>query len=157
VMSLNCMKTRPLHAVSVLVLAATLVWNTAFAQVRINEVMADNGGSVTAPGGGTSDYIELINLSNFPTNITNWKLTDSASSSFSNAYAFPPGTTIPAQGYLMVWLDALTNGPGPGLHATTFSLSGNGEVLSLFKSSTVVDRMTFGMQVKDHPICRVPN
>ena len=52
-MSLYCMKIRPLHAVGVLLVAATVVWYSAFAQVRINEVMADNGG-------GNPDYIELI-------------------------------------------------------------------------------------------------
>jgi hypothetical protein len=154
---LNCMKTRPLHTVGVLLIAATVVWNSAFGQVKINEVMADNGGAVIAPGGGSADYIELINLSGFSTNIGGWKLTDTTSSSFSNAYVFPVGTTIPAGGYLMVWLDAQTNGPGPGLHATSFSLSANGEVLSLFKSSTVVDRVAFGLQVNNRPLCRVPN
>jgi hypothetical protein len=151
---LNCMKTRPLHTAGVLLIAATVVWNSAFGQVRINEVMADNGGAVTAPGGGSPDYIELINLSSFTTNISGWKLVDSTSSSDTNAYVFPANTFISAGGYLVVWLDAQTNVP---LHATSFSLSANGEVISLFKSSTVADRVAFGIQVNDKSLCRMPN
>src|SRR5436190_13130721 len=144
---LNCMKTRPLHAVGVLLVAATVVWNSAFAQVRINEVMADNGG-------GNPDYIELINLAGASTNIGGWKLVDSTSSSDTNAYVYPANTMISAGGYLVVWLDAQTN---LALHATSFSLSANGEVLSLFKSSTVVDRVAFGIQVNDKSLSRMPN
>jgi hypothetical protein len=149
------MKIRPLHTAGVLTIAATVVWNSAFAQVRINEVMADNGGAVTSPGGASSDYVELINLSPFTTNISGWKLTDTTSSSHSNAFVFPTGTTISAGGYLVVWLDTLTN--EAGLHAPLFSLSANGEILSLFKSSTVADRVAFGLQVNDKPLCRIPN
>ncbi len=141
-----------------LVLSLVLVAGGASAQVRINEIMADNSGAVTAPGGGSSDYVELYNSGVSAVNLAGWKLTDTIIATFSNAFVFPAGTTIAPAGYLVVWLDALTNGPGPGLHATSFSLSAGGDVLSLYNAANAQqDQVGFGLQVKDRPIARVPN
>ena len=100
------------------VLVLALVTGGASAQVRMNEIMADNSGAVLAPGGGSSDYVELYNSGVSAVSLAGWKLTDTIVATFSNAFVFPAGTTIAPAGYLVVWLDALTNGPGPGLHAT---------------------------------------
>ncbi len=151
------MKMNPLRWPD-LVLSLVLVAGGASAQVRLNEIMADNGGAVISPGGGSADYVELYNGAITNVSLAGWKLTDSTSATFSNAFVFPPGTTIAPAGYLVVWLDALTNGPGPGLHATSFSLSAGGDVLSLFNSANVQqDQVGFGLQVKDKPITRIPN
>ena len=141
-----------------LVLGLVLMAGGASAQVRMNEIMADNSGAVTAPGGGSSDYVELYNSGVSSVSLAGWKLTDTIIATFSNAFVFPAGTTIAPAGYLVVWLDALTNGPGPGLHATSFSLSAAGEVLSLYNAANVQqDQVGYGLQVKDRPIARVPN
>ena len=140
------------------VLVLALVTGGASAQVRMNEIMADNSGAVLAPGGGSSDYVELYNSGVSAVSLAGWKLTDTIVATFSNAFVFPAGTTIAPAGYLVVWLDALTNGPGPGLHATSFSLSAGGDVLSLFNAANVLqDQAGFGLQVPDKPIARIPN
>jgi hypothetical protein len=151
------MNANPLRWLGLVVLSLAFVTSDSFAQVRISEIMADNGGAVTAPGGGSPDYIELHNTNSIAANLSGWRITDSTSASFSNAFIFPAGTTIAANSYLVVWLDAQTNGPGPGVHATSFSLSSAGDVLSLYtnsSSSSLKDRVGFGIQVKDKPLCR---
>ena len=97
------MKNRLLN-VGLYFAAVIAMGSSALAQVRINEVLADNAGAVIGPGGASSDYVEIINLAGATTNIGGWKLTDTTSSSHSNAFAFPTGTTIPAGGYVVVWL-----------------------------------------------------
>ncbi len=141
-----------------LVLGLALVAGESFAQVRINEVMADNGGSVTASGGLNSDYIELYNTGASAVSLVGWKIVDGTSATASKAFTFPAGASIAPGGYFLLWLDALTNGPGPGLHVTSFSLSAAGEVISLFNAtSNLHDRVGFGIQVKDKTLSRVPS
>ena len=128
------------------------------AQVRINEVMADNGGSVIAPGGTTPDYIELFNTNVSAVSIAGWKISQELNSTNAAVFTFPAGTTIGGTNYLMLWLDALTNGPGPGLHITSFTLSANGEAVSLYNAGGILqDVVAFGFQILDKPIVRFPN
>jgi hypothetical protein len=92
-----CMKSKPEKIIAAWAMIAAFLVNVGFAQVRINEVMADNGGTVEAPGGGSPDYIELVNTGASATNIGGWKLTDTTSSSDSNLFVFPTGTVIPCR------------------------------------------------------------
>ena len=117
--------------------------------VTLNEIMADNRGSVTN-GNTYPDWIELRNAGAQVANIAGWSVTDSGN---PRKYIFPPNTTIPAGGYLVVWAD--TNNAAPGLH-TGFALDRDGETISLFNASTArVDSVTFGLQVGDFSVGRI--
>ena len=63
-------------------------------------------------------------------------------------YIIPPGTTIDAGGYLVLFADL--EFAAPGLH-TGFGLDADGESISLWSSDglTLIDSLTFGMQVPD--------
>lgn len=117
--------------------------------VVINEVMADNGGSVTN-GGAFPDWVELHNRSGAPVNLGNWSLTDNGN---ARQFVFPANTMIAANGYLVVWCDSATN--SPGLHAG-FALGRNGETVSFYDANTNrVDALTFGLQLTDYSVGRV--
>ncbi len=122
----------------------------ALGEVILNEVAADNPSAV--PNNGTfPDWVELRNTTASPVNIAGWSLSDDGD---ARKYVFPGGTTIPANGYLVVWCDAATN-TTPGLH-TDFGLDREDDSLFLYNALTQrVDAVTFGMQVANLTIGRI--
>lgn len=117
--------------------------------VVINEVAADNAGSVNN-GGLFPDWIELRNPGGTATNIAGWSITDDSN---ARQFVFPANTLIPAGGFLVLWCDSATN--APGLHAG-FALGRSGETVSLFNANTSrVDAVTFGLQLTDRTVGRI--
>ena len=114
-----------------------------------NEVLADNRRTL-AHGDSFPDYIELKNNTGTALDLTGISLTDDPL--LPNRFVFPPGTTIPAQGYLVVWGDGDT--AAPGLH-TGFALGAGGENLLLLNGASVLDALSFGPQAPDLSISRV--
>ena len=125
--------------------------------VVINELMAANTKSLTDPQGQHEDWLELHNLTNDVVNLSGMYLTDKTDN--PKKWAFPENTTIPAQGYLLVWLDE--DGKAEvGLHAN-FKLSRNGETVMLVgtdvRGNQVLDTVTFEKQERDVALGRWPN
>ncbi len=121
--------------------------------VVINEIMASNQAAVTDPNGQYEDWIELYNNSADPVDLSGWYLTDNYSN--LTKWAFPDGTTIPGNGYLIVWADE--DQSQPGLHAS-FKLSAGGESLYLLDAQQRIGQeVTFGQQQADQGYARVPN
>ena len=111
--------------------------------------MAANTKSLTDPQGQHEDWLELHNLTNDVVSLSGMYLTDKMDN--LKKWAFPKNTTIPAHGYLLVWLDE--DGKAEvGLHAN-FKLSRNGETVMLVDTDTrgnqVLDTVTFEKQEKD--------
>lgn len=125
--------------------------------VVINELMAANTKSLTDPQGQYEDWLELHNLTNDVVNLSGMYLTDKTDN--PKKWAFPENTTIPAQGYLLVWLDE-DGKADVGLHAN-FKLSRNGETVMLvdtdIRGNQVLDTVTFEKQEKDVALGRWPN
>ncbi len=117
--------------------------------VVINEFMASNLSTLADPQGEFEDWIELRNLTGSPVDLTGRYLSDEPGT--PRKWAFPSGTTIPANGYLIVWADEDTLAV-PGLHAS-FKLSGSGEQIYLNDTdanfNAVLDTITFGAQTTD--------
>ena len=125
--------------------------------VVINELMAVNTKSIADPQGQYEDWLELHNLSDNPVDLTGMYLTDKIDN--LKKWAFPEATSIPAHGYLLVWLDE--DGKAKvGLHAN-FKLSGNGETVMLVdtdpRGNQVLDAVAFEKQEKDVALGRWPN
>ncbi len=117
--------------------------------VRLNEIAALNAGSV-ANGTNFPDWVELHNASPDAADLTDWSLTDDGN---PRKFVFPPGTTLAAGAFLVVWCDADTN--APGLHSG-FALDADGESVFLFNASTArVDAISFGRQLADFTIGRI--
>jgi hypothetical protein len=139
---------RVTHSYSVALATAT---NTP---VVINEFMASNTATLADPQGEFDDWLELRNLTGTAVDLTGRYLTDDATN--PRKWPFPPGTTIPADGYLLVWADedglATT-----GLHAN-FKLSATGEEILLIDTdatlNAVLDHIMFGSQETDRSFGR---
>ena len=100
--------------------------------VFINEVVAkavpDAKYNPTA-----SDWVELYNSSSEKIDLAKWRIIDSKSKPFAEAIALPPGTTIPAKGYLLIYF----NKDGAGSPTIAKGLSAT-EALALFSPDGVL-------------------
>ena len=128
--------------------------------VVINELMADNDNIIQDPQGDNDDWLELHNLTDSAVSLTGMYLSDKADN--PTKWQFPDGTMIPANGYLIVWLDEDHNDEDAteGLHAN-FKLSKGGETVMLVgpdaQGNVVLDSVTFGNQETDVSYGRLPN
>ncbi len=120
--------------------------------VRINEFMADND-SIESPAGRKTDWVELYNTTSSPVNLAGYYLSDNATN--PTKWQFPAGTTIPANGYLVVWAYDTTYS---GALYASWALSKDGEHIRLSTpDQTVMDSVTFGPQVTNRTVARIPN
>jgi spore coat protein CotH len=117
--------------------------------VVINEIMASNSSSLADPQGEYDDWIELRNLTSQEVDLTGHYLSDEPGN--PRKWQFPAGTTIPADGYLIVWADEDGKSTS-GLHAS-FKLSASGEQLYLVDTdeqlNAILDYIAFGQQTTD--------
>jgi hypothetical protein len=114
-------------------------------RVILNEVMASNSSTLADPQGEFDDWIELRNLTEQEVDLTGRYLSDEPN--HPRKWAFPAGTRIPADGYLLIWADE-DGTATPGLHAS-FKLSGSdGERLFLADTdanfNVILDSVDFG-------------
>jgi hypothetical protein len=120
--------------------------------VLINEIVASNGSSAYDSNAENDDWVELYNTTSSAIDLSGMYLSDDALNIMK--WAFPIGTSIPANGYLLVWCD---NDLGQsGLH-TNFKLSSLGENLIFSNGATVYDQVTFGVQSTDVAYARCPD
>lgn len=124
--------------------------------IAINEFVADNDSlsGINDPDGGYPDWIELYNNTNAEVDLSDAYLSDKADNLLK--WEFPEGTTIAAEGYLIIWADE--DGDQQGLHAN-FKLSRDGEAIYLSNAvdSSRIDEVIFGEQQTNVSMSRVPN
>jgi hypothetical protein len=125
----------------ILLLLLLIVANfpAAKADSVISEFCASNQNGLEDEDGDRPDWVEIHNPDTIPVDLTNWYLTDSAST--KTKWRFPT-VTIPADGYLVVFASGKDRRvAGQPLH-TNFSLSADGEYLGLVRpnGSTVVSQ-----------------
>ena len=122
----------------------------------INEIMASNSTTILDPQGDADDWIELINTGTEAIDLGGMYLSDKTSSPLK--WQFPAGTTIDAEGYLLIWADD-DDGDSPGLH-TNFKLSAGGESVVLSdvdaRNNVVIDSVDFPAQTTDVSYGRSP-
>ncbi|MFM1768860.1 MAG: hypothetical protein RJA22_1389 [Verrucomicrobiota bacterium] len=122
------------------------------AQLVLNEVCADNEQAVFSPVGTTPDYVEIYNPGATSVTLAGWSLSDNPDR--ADKYKFPSSVAIPANGFVVLWLDPM---PAPHLWTTNFTLKASGESLGLYYTNTLVDGLLFGPQLADRPLVRVPD
>jgi hypothetical protein len=124
--------------------------------IVINEIMASNTKTATDPKAQYDDWIELYNKSNAAIDISGWFITDNPDN--RDKWKFPTGTSIPANGFLIVWADEDSSQNTATSFHTNFKLSASGENLILLDKDTLkVDEVTFGAQKADVSYARKPN
>jgi hypothetical protein len=134
-------------------LASTLPPFPNVGDVVINELLADNEDGQTDEAGEHEDWVELHNNTDSPLSLTGLYLSDNPGN--PEKWPFPANVSIPANGYLVVWLDE--DGLQGPLHAD-FRLSNAGEFLMLSDGSGyVLDSLRFGPQLPDISWGRFPN
>ena len=125
--------------------------------VVINELMASNDGFVSDIQGDYDDWIELYNYGEEAIDVAGCYLSDSSSNptKWQIPASDPLVTTIPADGYLLIWADE-EPGQGP-LHAN-FKLAADGESVGLYAPDKVVlDKVTFGDLAPNESYARLPD
>ena len=128
--------------------------------VVINELMADNDNTIDDPQGDYDDWLELYNRTDKPIMLTGMYLSDKEDN--PTKWAFPENTEIPANGYLIVWLDEDHDDENAteGLHAN-FKLSKSGEMVMLVDTdangNAVLDSVAFEEQETDVAFGRQPD
>ena len=121
--------------------------------IVINEFQADNEAIIADQDGEYDDWIELYNNTNMSIDLSGYFLTDDDDDMFQ--WSIPNGTSIDANGFLIIWCDKDTT--QNGLHAN-FKLSSEGESIFLSDASgTLVDQIIFTDQSEDMTYARFPN
>jgi hypothetical protein len=116
----------------------------------INEVLARN--SAVSVGGQFVDFVELFNANASSFNLAGMSL--SVNSQQPGEFVFPPGTTIGANGYLVIKCDgASAVSTNLGAFNTGESLDGESGGIYLFNiNGQLVNFVEYGMQVQNLPI-----
>jgi hypothetical protein len=116
-------------------------------QLIINELMADNGQTVSDEDGDFGDWIELHNRSSDPIWLADYFLSDDLSD--PRKWQLPAATMAPGE-FKLIWASKKHN-----VHAwhSNFKLSKDGESVGLFRevsgSIDTVDMILFGPQTED--------
>jgi hypothetical protein len=119
----------------------------------INEIMASNSSTEPDNFGEFDDWIELYNKSSIAKDLSGFFLTDNPVN--LDKWEFPAGTIVQPNEYLILWADE-DSSQGP-YHAN-FKLSAGGEMLYLLDPAmNMVDSLTWGQQITDKGLARVPN
>ena len=133
-------------------------WRKTGVPLMINEVLASNSSVVQDPQGQYDDWIEIHNYGDQAIDVGGMYLTDdlSASAKWQIPDDDPSATTIPAHGYLLIWVD--NDIEDTGLHAN-FKLDADGEELGLFDTDggTLIDSIVFAEQTTDISFGRYPD
>ncbi len=99
------------------------------AQLRINEIMANNTGVILDQDRDESDWIEIVNEGDRPVNLAGYTLSDNDDT--PTAWTFPPKTLASGE-YLLVYISGKDLSDPEGELHTNFKLSNDGEYLGLF-------------------------
>ncbi|MCI0747886.1 MAG: lamin tail domain-containing protein [Verrucomicrobia subdivision 3 bacterium] len=121
----------------------------------LHEVMARNAGSITMIDGTPADWVELRNPFGTNVNISGMRLAVDAAD--PNQWSFPAGTSIPANGYLVVWCTSAR--PASTVFEaelnTGHGIDGDSGGVFLFNSAGQLgDSVEFGFQVEDQTMGR---
>ena len=140
-------------AQSVTITLAAMTTNSIAGDLVINEFMASNDATVADQDGEFEDWIELYNNTNTSIDLSGYFLSDDEAD--LSQWAFPAGTVIDANGYLIVWAD--DDEDQEGLHAN-FKLSASGESIFLVNTTgEVEDVISYAEQITDFSYGRFPN
>lgn len=106
--------------------------------LRINEIMASNS-STTVPNavaGRFNDWIEIFNEEGSAVSLSGWHLTDDLGLPIK--WTFPANTTIPANGYLIVFASGDDAPDSNGNLHTNFTLRASGDSIALVRPDLTI-------------------
>ena len=117
----------------------------------LNEAMASNKTVLSTPDGTAGlDWVEIFNPGDTDVSLEGWCLTDAPGGKASKRKPILGGAKIPANGYLVVFLDKEKTDWAAGVAHAAVGLSADGETIALVDpSGQVVSRLDFGPQFWD--------
>jgi len=122
-------------------------------RVTINEVMAANAITLADETGAAGDWIELYNPTSSDIPLYGYGITDDLAQ--PTLWVMPDGVTLPAGGYLVLWLDgAPERGP---THAGLALARAGGDLALARPDGTFIDRIRYGAQEVDVSAAREPD
>ncbi len=142
---------RIVYGLALFVILNVGVRQSVIAQVVINEFLALNTSFILDPEFQEyGDWIELFNDGDTDVDISGYTLTDNLLN--PNKWQIPTGTTVQANGFLVIWAD----GRNTGLHSS-FRLSGSGEQIGLFNTEgNPEDTISYAFQQSNLSFGRQP-
>ncbi|MCD6332880.1 MAG: CotH kinase family protein [Bacteroidales bacterium] len=139
---------------------ANQIGDEAVPEIFINEFLAENQSGLINKNGLYEDWIELFNASDNPYDVGGLFLTDNLDNPLKAMIprGIPELTTIPPQGFLLLWAD---DQPLSGSLHLGFKLDGNGEEIGLVQllepDTILIDSVLFGIQQPDISFGRIPD
>ena len=126
-----------------------------YPQIWINEVAASN---LTIPDnyGETDDWLELYNPNDSAVDLANWFISDKMDEPVKHRFLDNDSVIIPAHGFLLLFAD---NEIDQGVTHVSFKLEAVGEniLLTAPDGITLIDSVSFGLQVTDTSFGRYPD
>lgn len=119
----------------------------------INEFMASNDATQADQDGEFDDWIEFYNNSDSSIDLEGYFLSDDFSD--LTKWAFPEGTSIEPNGYLVVWADS--DETQSGLHTNFRLLAASENIFLVDPNGAIVDEVSFIDQTTDVSFGRFPN
>ena len=120
--------------------------------IRINELMSSNDSTAVDDNGLTSDWIEVMNVSGNPVNLSGYTLAKDQKA--TNVFEFPEHVLQPGECAVVYADSTLKQNAGEVYHAP-FKLSSQGGTLMLFNASgTAVDSVNFPAMIADMSYAR---
>lgn len=125
--------------------------------IVINEFMADNASVIADESGKFEDWIEVYNYGDVPVDIGGCYITDDYEQ--PNLFRIRQGndsTIIQPKSYLLLWAD---DDWEEGILHLEFKLSRQGEQIAFYDTdgTTLIDSLSFQMQMPDHSFGRFPD
>ena len=136
--------------------AQNAIADSANYDIVINEFLASNTATVADSYGDFDDWIELYNKGSQTVDLSTFSLSDDITD--LDLFKFPSGTMLMPDSFIIVWADndsAQVIG-SVGFHAE-FKLSAVGESIYLSDGPTIVDSISYLIQVTDSSFGRYPN
>ncbi len=122
--------------------------------LRLNELQADNEGTLADDHDEYDDWFELVNTGTTTVSLDGLWITDDPD--LVELYPLDASLTIPPGGYLVLWADGQ---PTQGPTHLSLRLSATGEFLAVVASGqvTAIDEVAFGRQFPDRVYQRFPD
>lgn len=129
---------------------------SSFAQFKINEYSCANVSGQVDAFGGTPDWFEIYNTTTSARPLTGYYVSNDINQ--KGKWQFPIGTTVPAQGFILVYASGLDTAFGGEYHTNFDLLQSKGEKIILSNNQgTVIDSVTVRRHQHNHAWARIPN
>ncbi|MES2593604.1 MAG: CotH kinase family protein [Bacteroidota bacterium] len=125
------------------------VMDKADAQVIINEFSCSNVSTIQDNYNDTPDWIELYNTSSSVVSLTGYYLSDKISN--PTKWAIPAGVSIPANGYLIIWVSGRNTVVGTDVHAgIKFNQTKPEDIVFADAAGLIIEALTLNPTQSDH-------